>query len=96
MSNQDLITVEVAYARPEKQLILTVDVPEGTSAREAVLQSGLLERFDSISADDMPLGIFGKAVKPEQPLRRGDRVEVYRPLKADPKEARRTRAKKGA
>lgn len=95
MSDAGLIKVEVAYARSERQLILPVNVPVGTTALEAVRQSGIGKQFAEIDPDAARLGIFGKAIKPGQVLTEGDRVEIYRPLKADPKEARRARARQG-
>lgn len=92
--NAPLIKVEVAYATPAKQLILALEVAEGCSAREAAKLSGIASRFEGIDIETAPLGIFGKSVKPAHPLREGDRVEIYRPLIADPKQARRDRAKK--
>ncbi|WP_404365062.1 RnfH family protein [Marinobacter sp.] len=90
--------IEVAYATPEKQKILALDVPEGTSAKEAVLQSGITDVFPEIDPETIDMGIFGKVIKTPQshPLRDGDRVELYRPLKIDPKQARLNRAKKKA
>jgi uncharacterized protein len=87
-----LITVEVAYAKSEQQVIVSVDMPEGTIVQQALKASGLLERFPEIDADDLNVGIFGAVCKPEQVLKGGDRVEVYRPLIHDPKDARRQRA----
>ncbi len=87
-----MINVEVAYALPHKQAILALAVPEGTSALEAARRSGITDRFEGIDLDNAKLGIFGKPVSPEQALREGDRVEIYRPLIADPKEVRKARA----
>ncbi len=93
MSDQQTIAVEVAYALPDKQAIVPVVVPEGTTALEAAHKSNIAEQFDDLDiSDDLKLGIFGKAVSPGQVLREGDRVEIYRPLKADPKEVRKARA----
>ncbi len=92
MSDQQLISVEVAYALPHKQVIREVDVAAGTSALEAARLSGISEQFEGIDLDNAKLGIFGKVVSPSQVLQAGDRVEVYRPLIADPKEVRRERA----
>jgi len=86
------IYVEVAYARPDEQLIIPLEVEEGTTASEAIERSGILERFPEIDLDKNKIGIFGKLARPAQPLREKDRVEIYRPLKADPKETRRRRA----
>lgn len=90
---EELIRVEVAYARPDEQVILTVDVPAGASLEEAVRRSGIIDRFPEIDLSQNKVGIFGKAQSMSQPLRAGDRVEIYRPLIANPKESRRQRAK---
>ncbi len=87
--------VEVAYALPGRQLVVPVEVEEGTTAREAVERSGLLDEFPEIDLAASKLGIFGKLTKPDQPLRARDRVEIYRPLIADPKEVRKQRAAAG-
>lgn len=85
--------VEVAYAEPEKQLIKSLEVGAGTTAMEAVLQSGIFEEFVGLrDADELELGIFGKQCQPGEVLRAGDRVEIYRPLLVDPKEARKLKA----
>lgn len=88
--------VEVAYARPDRQRIITLQVPEGTTLLEAAKLSGIVELFPEINLDEVDMGIFGKVVKKpaEQALREGDRVELYRPLKIDPKQARLNRARK--
>lgn len=92
MGDASMISVEVAYALPNKQTILQVDVPEGTTALEAAQLSGITRQFEEIDLDNAKLGIFAKAVSPGQVLREGDRVEIYRPLIADPKEVRKARA----
>lgn len=92
MTSADLISVEVAYATPEKQHLLSLDVPEGSSLRQAIERSGLLEQCPEIDLDSMKVGIWGKIGKLDARLKARDRVEIYRPLKADPKEARRRRA----
>lgn len=84
--------VEVVYARPGTRTLLEVDLPPGASAGEAVARSGILARHPEIEWPGAPIGIFGRRVAPERLLREGDRVEIYRPLTADPKEARRRRA----
>ena len=90
------IEVEVAYATPERQEILVVTVAEDATAYDAVLKSGILEMFPEIDPETIDMGVFGKVVKKpkEQVLYAGDRVELYRPLKIDPKQARLNRAKK--
>ena len=87
-----LIRIEVAYALPERQELVTLEVETGTTAREAIERSGLIERYPAIALDAGSVGIFGKPVPLDQKLREGDRVEIYRPLTADPKSARRVRA----
>lgn len=90
------IQVEVAYAKPHEQKIVSVQVDEGTSLFEVAKQSGIQTFFPEIDFEQAKLGLFGKAVlKPaEQSVKEGDRVEIYRPLIADPKEVRRQRAEK--
>lgn len=95
MENADLIDVEVAYARPDTQLILALRVPAGTTLEQAVRESGILERFPDIDLARNQVGIFGKLNKLNAELRSGDRVEIYRPLLADPKEVRKQRAAEG-
>lgn len=89
------IAVEVAYARPDEQKIFEVVLPSGATIEDAVRQSGVLEHFNEIDFDALDVGIFGKAKKRSDTLRNGDRVEIYRPLIADPKEVRRRLAREG-
>jgi putative ubiquitin-RnfH superfamily antitoxin RatB of RatAB toxin-antitoxin module len=84
--------VEVAYALPERQLIVAVDVPPQTTAVEAIRLSGIEEQFAEIDLQTNRIGVFGKLCKPDRVLAPGERVEIYRPLKADPKAVRRERA----
>jgi len=90
--------VEVAYARPDKQQIVPVKVPEGATALEAVKLSGIVDIFPEIEPDAIDMGVFGKVIKDpaSHELREGDRVELYRPLMIDPKQARLNRVKKKA
>ncbi len=92
MADDAFIDVEVAYAQPDCQVIVPLQVSAGISAGEAVRQSGLLERFPELDSRKLSIGVFGNAVSPCAPLAQGDRVEIYRPLQLDPKEARRLRA----
>ena len=89
------IGVEVAYALPERQALIALRVPAGTSAIEAVRRSGVAERFAGLDVESATLGIFGRRVDRDAALRDGDRVEIYRPLTADPKEVRRQLARLG-
>ena len=86
--------IEVAYAKPEEQVILSLEADSGITLEKAILLSGILQRFPEIDLVVNKVGIFGKVCKLDQVLRENDRVEIYRPLIADPKEARRQRAVK--
>ncbi|WP_411725426.1 RnfH family protein [Methyloglobulus sp.] len=92
--NEGLFELEVAYAKSEEQVIVTVKVPQGTTIEQAVNLTDLLARFPEIGHSELKVGIFGVVCKPEQTVKQGDRVEIYRPLIHDPKEARRQRALK--
>jgi len=89
------LRVEVAYALPERQLLLAFTVPQGTTVREAVERSGLAARVAGLDLATAAFGVFGKVVAPDQRVRDGDRVDVLRPLLADPKEVRRQLAAQG-
>ena len=95
MAPDEFVSVEVAYATPDKQLILKVEVPVGTTAAEAIRLSGIEEHFPEIRPGSSPLGIWGKKVKGDRVVEEGERVEIYRPLTADPKVVRRELAKLG-
>ena len=87
------IHIEVAYALPDKQRIVKLDVPSGTTALQAVSMSQLDEVFDDlVVGPDIKLGVWGKAVTGDRVLAMGERVEIYRPLLIDPKEVRKARA----
>ncbi|MGZ4956713.1 MAG: RnfH family protein [Methylobacter sp.] len=90
-----MVNVEVAYAKPEQQVIVTVAMEEGATVEAAIKASGLLELFPEIVLSELKAGIFGVACKLDQPVREADRIEIYRALVHDPKEARRQRALKG-
>ena len=92
----DKVRVEVAYALPDRQQIVSLDLAAGSTVFDAAEQSGLGERFEGLDLEKAKLGIFGKVVaKPKQQvLNNGDRIEIYRELIADPKEVRKQRAEK--
>ena len=92
MAETEFIDIEVAYALAQSQVIVPVRIRAGTGAADAVRQSGLLERFPDIDLETASVGVFGVRVSPCAPLAPGDRVEIYRPLQVDPKQARRNRA----
>jgi putative ubiquitin-RnfH superfamily antitoxin RatB of RatAB toxin-antitoxin module len=94
MSTENTIKVEVAYALPHKQVLLEVDVPAGCTVVEAAMLSGVTDKFEGIDLDNAKFGIFGQVVASKQVLREGDRVEIYRPLVADPKDVRKARAER--
>ena len=85
--------VEVAYALPDHQLIVSLEVDAGTTALQAVELSGIREKFEELANAQLELGVFGRSRPADHVLRAGDRVEIYRQLLVDPKELRRQRAK---
>ncbi|PSM60576.1 RnfH family protein [Citrobacter freundii] len=96
MSASAKIVVEVAYALPEKQYLQRVTLQQGATVEEAIRASGLLELRTNIDLSKNKVGIYSRPVKLADVLQDGDRVEIYRPLIADPKELRRQRAEKSA
>lgn len=101
MADFDLITVEVAYALPHQQKIIELLVEPGTTALAAAERSGIVKLFPGLDLTNAKMGIFGQTLGTkglglpnEHILQPGDRVEIYRPLTADPKDARRKRAEK--
>lgn len=95
MPDSEKILVEVAYARPDSQIIVPVEVAPGTTLASAIEQSGILYIFPEIDMTSAKVGIFSKICPKDQVLREKDRVEIYRPLIADPKEVRKQRAAAG-
>ena len=91
----DEIRVEVAYALPEQQIIQSLTMPVGATVADAIKRSGILECFPEIDLAQAKVGIFSKLTKLDAVVRDKDRVEIYRPLIADPKEVRRQRAEEG-
>ena len=99
VTKSSMITVEVAYALPEKQTLLSLSVPVGTTALETVEQSGILTTYPQIDVNSDKIGVFSQVLGTkglDEPaaykMRERDRIEIYRPLIADPKEVRRRRA----
>jgi putative ubiquitin-RnfH superfamily antitoxin RatB of RatAB toxin-antitoxin module len=91
----ELMNIEVVYPLPEKQEIFTVSLPAGASVRQAIEASSVLLKYPDIDMSKNKIGVFARLVKPDAPLRDRDRVEIYRPLIADPKEVRKQRAAEG-
>ncbi|MBA5248345.1 MAG: RnfH family protein [Gammaproteobacteria bacterium] len=87
--------IEVAYALETKQTLLTLEVGKGTTLKQAIEVSGILDTYPQIDLSKDKTGIFGKIAKLETILREKDRVEIYRPLIADPKKVRKERAAQG-
>jgi putative ubiquitin-RnfH superfamily antitoxin RatB of RatAB toxin-antitoxin module len=81
--------ISITYAEASKQRWIEIDVPDETSAEEALHLSGLLEEFPEIDLEENKFGVFGKVVKPVQSLKEGDRLEIYRPITADPETVER-------
>jgi uncharacterized protein len=92
MENADKIEVEVCYALPAEQTVLKVKIDAGQTAGDAIALSGILNQHPEIDLAVNKVGVFGKLVRLDAPLQPGDRVEIYRPLIADPKESRRKKA----
>jgi|TARA_B110000093_G_scaffold64406_1_gene69994 putative ubiquitin-RnfH superfamily antitoxin RatB of RatAB toxin-antitoxin module len=87
--------VEVAYALPDKQSLVSLEVEKGTTLQEAIEASGILDSFEQIDLTKDRVGIFSKFATLDTVLREKDRVEIYRPLIADPKQVRKERAAEG-
>ena len=90
--DEQRIAVEVTYARPERHWRVLLKLPPGSTVEDAIERSNLKLTIRDLVVDDEHVGIFGKKVTLATALREGDRVEIYRPLQADPKDARRRRA----
>jgi hypothetical protein len=89
------IQIEVAYAKPERQDVIRLQLPAGSTIAQAIEASGLAQRYPEIDLAKTKVGIFGKLSRMDTALRERDRVEIYRPLIADPKEVRKQRAAEG-
>jgi uncharacterized protein len=92
MENTDIIHIEVAYATAKEQVIIPLEVPATTTAELAIKKSEILSKFPKINLTKSKIGIFSRICTLKTTLREGDRVEIYRPLIADPKEIRKLRA----
>lgn len=91
----EMMMVEIVYALPEQQTLLSFDVPIGTTLAEGIILSGIKAIHPELDLDAMKVGIFGKLAARDAVLREKDRIELYRPLFADPKEIRKQRAAEG-
>ena len=90
----EMIRVEVVFALPDKATCLSVEVPQGSTAEQVVIQSGIVDKCPEIDVNKLTLGIWNRTCKLNAEVHEGDRIEIYRPLIADPKDARRRRAEK--
>jgi len=90
----DRITVEVAYALPSRQALLTISVSSAATIEQIIQQSGILQQFPQIDLLSQKVGVWSRPVKLDDNVKEGDRIEIYRPLIADPKDLRRRRAEK--
>jgi putative ubiquitin-RnfH superfamily antitoxin RatB of RatAB toxin-antitoxin module len=88
-----LIHVEVVYARPDEQVLLALEVARGATVGQVIERSGIIDRFPEVGRTPPPVGIFGRRTTLEAEVQEGDRIEIYRPLIANPKEQRHARAK---
>ena len=91
----DPIAVELVLATVEEQLLLSLNVNAAATVADVIEESGVESRFPGLDVDEMPVGIWGRLVSRESVVRPGDRIELYRPLEMDPREARRQRARAG-
>jgi len=95
MARDESIEVSVVYALPNEQVVVPLQVPAGTTALEALQRCGLLEQFPELRSSTPELAVFSRLVNADQRLKPGDRVEIVRPLKRDPRETRRELASLG-
>lgn len=86
--------IEIVYALPQEQEILTMNVADDCTVDQALRQSGVFEKYSELSIETITVGVFSEVVELNHVLKSGDRIEIYRPLQIDPMEARRLRAKK--
>ncbi|MGZ4960397.1 MAG: RnfH family protein [Methylomonas sp.] len=90
----DMIAVEVAYATPDRQVVIPLKVPAGSTVEHAIAASALLEQLPEIDLKQQKVGIFGQVSALDKIVSNGDRVEIYRPLQQNPMDARRGRMQK--
>jgi hypothetical protein len=89
-----VLEIQLVYALPHEQIVEILRVPAGSTVRQAIKQSRLLARHPDIATGALAIGIFGRRAAPATVVREFDRIEIYRPLSADPKQARRARARR--
>jgi putative ubiquitin-RnfH superfamily antitoxin RatB of RatAB toxin-antitoxin module len=91
----ELLKIEVVFATPQRQRLMMLEVEAGTSVEEAIVLSGIAAKFDAENLADLPVGVWGREVSRDYLLKNGDRVEIYRSLLIEPREARRQLAEAG-
>lgn len=89
-----MITITICYATPEKQVLITLEVEKSCTIDMAIKRSSIMQQCPEIKLSDCTVGIFGQRVRLDSNVQMGDRIEIYRPLTLDPKEARRVRAQR--
>ena len=94
-TEDNTIQVEVVYGLAEEQALLSVDVPDGSPVKDVIIASNISKQFPEIDLEKVKVGIFGKLTKMDHIVRERDRIEIYRPLIADPKDVRKRRAAEG-
>ena len=94
-TRRHMIEVEVAFALPERQVLVAVELAEGSTVADAIEASGLGLQFPADNLESLPVGVWGRVTERDRVLAAGDRVEIYRPLQIDPREARRQLARVG-
>lgn len=95
MVKAELIPIEVVYPLPHEQVLFKADVPSGATIKDGIIASGVLRRYPELLLESVDVGVFGKLAALETVLKARDRIEIYRPLIADPKEVRKQRAAEG-
>ncbi len=90
----DMITVEVAYAKIDRQIVLPIELADGATVEQAIMASGILQEFPEIDLNAQKVGIFGQVCTLNKTVGAGDRIEIYRPLQQNPMDARRGRMQK--
>lgn len=89
MANADTLHIQLCYALPDNAVLLELDIKQGSTLEEAIYQSGLLSQYPDIDLSTNKVGVYGKLKPLDTKARDGDRIEIYRPLRADPMESRR-------
>ena len=95
MDNTEVFPIEVIYPLPYEQILFKVAVPKGTTIKDGIMACGILKHYPDLLLEQLDVGVFGKLAALDTTLKARDRIEIYRPLLADPKEVRKQRAAEG-